>query len=247
MQVAPRTAEGTADRAPAGDQAQMEQTLSVAVLLSFAGGALDAYTWIALDGVMANAQTANVVLIGVHAATGNWTQALNHIPPVVAFVCGVFVVCRLRAGASAHGRRNVALLSLLLEIVMLVTVMILHVRLPSVAGTLGISFAAAMQTTSFAKVERRTFSSVMVTGNLRRAAEEIYAGLAENDASALRQARVLLIVCATFALGAGIGAVMTVGIGARALLLPIALLLAVLLRCLWTAELGPIHLGRPGQ
>ena len=101
-----------------------------------------------------------------------------------------------------------------------------------------------MQTTSFAKIEGRAFSSVMVTGNMRRAVEGFHAGLFENDASELRQARVLLIICVAFAIGAGIGAVMTVGVGARALLLPIMLLIAVLVRCLWTAELGPIHLGR---
>jgi uncharacterized membrane protein YoaK (UPF0700 family) len=249
MRIAGRssTVDDTADHARADDQTHMEQTLSVAVLLSLAGGALDAYTWIALGGVMANAQTANVVLIGVHAATGNWSQAFNHVPPIFAFVCGVFVVCWLRAGASAHRRRNVALLSLLIEIVLLLVVMMLHVRLPTVAGTLGISFAAAMQTSSFDKVEGRAFSSVMVTGNLRRAAEGIYAGLFENDAPALRQTRVLLVVCGMFAVGAGIGAVMTVGIGPRALLLPIMLLLAALVRCLWTAELAPINLGRAGR
>lgn len=37
-----------------------DETLEVALLLAFGGGYLDAYTWI-IHGVMANAQTANLV------------------------------------------------------------------------------------------------------------------------------------------------------------------------------------------
>jgi hypothetical protein len=43
-----------------------EETLAVALLLGVAGGYLDTYTWIA-HGVLANAQTANLVFQWVHA------------------------------------------------------------------------------------------------------------------------------------------------------------------------------------
>ena len=42
-----------------------DETVQIALLLVFAGGYLDAYTWI-IHGVMANAQTANLVLLWVH-------------------------------------------------------------------------------------------------------------------------------------------------------------------------------------
>ena len=46
-----------------------DETVQVALLLAFAGGFLDAYTWI-IHGVMANAQTANLVLLWVYGTAG---------------------------------------------------------------------------------------------------------------------------------------------------------------------------------
>src|SRR5581483_2223876 len=152
-----------------------EESLRVAVLLSLAGGFLDAFTWIAHHGVMANAQTANVVLLAVYAAMGEWVEALRRVPPIVAFLAAVFLICRLRARCDERGKYHLAMMTIVIEIVVLIVVMMLHVRLPDIAGTLGISFAAAMQTASFAKVEGRNYSSVMVTGNLRYAVETFVA------------------------------------------------------------------------
>jgi uncharacterized membrane protein YoaK (UPF0700 family) len=43
-----------------------EETPAAALLLGFAGGYLDIYTWIT-HGVLANAQNANLVFLWVHA------------------------------------------------------------------------------------------------------------------------------------------------------------------------------------
>jgi uncharacterized membrane protein YoaK (UPF0700 family) len=209
-----------------------EESLRVAVVLSVAGGFLDAFTWIAHHGVMANAQTTNVVLLAVYAAMGQWEEALRRVPPIAAFLVGVLIVCRLRAGANDASKYHLAMVTLVIEGFVLAVVMALHVRLPEVAGTLGISFAAAMQTASFARVEGRNYSSVMVTGNLRYAMETFFSGYIEkHDPAALRQSRTLIIVCVTFALGAALGAVLTTAIGSRALVVPLALLFVALVLC----------------
>ena len=171
--------------------APAEESLRVAILLSIAGGFLDAFTWIVHDGVMANAQTANVVLLGVHAASGEWSAAFRFVPPIVAFVAAVFIICRLRAHCDDRGRHFLAMLTIVIEVAVLLVALVLHARLPHVAGTVGISFAAAMQTASFSRVEGRAYSSVMVTGNLRHATETFVAGWIEkHDPVARRQANV---------------------------------------------------------
>jgi uncharacterized membrane protein YoaK (UPF0700 family) len=53
-----------------------DETVQVSLLLAFAGGYLDAYTWI-IHGVMANAQTANLVLLWVYGTTGEWPRAVR--------------------------------------------------------------------------------------------------------------------------------------------------------------------------
>src|SRR5712672_2150872 len=134
-----------------------DETVQVALLLAFAGGYLDAYTWI-IHGVMANAQTANLVLLWVHGTVGEWERAVHFIPPIAAFTVGVVIAAWLR---RATGDRASAI-STLIEIVLLIAVGILHNRLPDLAGTLGISFVDALQTAIFTTVGGVTYSSVMI-------------------------------------------------------------------------------------
>jgi len=202
-----------------------DETVQVALLLAFAGGYLDAYTWI-VHGVMANAQTANLVLLWVYGTAGEWVRALHFAPPIAAFMVGVVVAAWLR---RATGDRAGAI-STLIEILLLVAVGILHNRLPDLAGTLGISFVAAMQTAIFTKVEGVAYSSVMITGNLRQAIEGLFAVIS-GQFGLLRRSGIFAALCVAFGIGAAVGAYATKGIPDVALGLPVIALLIVLLRC----------------
>src|SRR4051812_28616950 len=202
-----------------------DETVQISLLLAFTGGYLDAYTWI-VHGVMANAQTANLVLLWVFGTTGEWARALQFIPPIVAFMIGVMVAAWLR---QVTGERAGAI-STLIEIVLLIAVGILHNRLPDLAGTLGISFVAAMQMAIFAKVEGVAYSSVMITGNLRQGMEALFAVMSGQFGS-LRHCRIFAALCVAFGIGAAIGAYTTKGIPELALGVPVVALLIVLLRC----------------
>jgi uncharacterized membrane protein YoaK (UPF0700 family) len=215
-----------ADRRPSAPQ----ESLLVATLLSAVGGFLDAFTWLTYGGVFATAQTGNVVLVGVYAALGQWPQAFRHVLPIAAFLLGVFIASRLRGGAL---ERKATLVSLVVEIALLGVVTIVTSDFPGVAVTLGISFVAALQTSSFVKVEGWRYSSVIATSNLRQAIEALVAGtVAPHDRRALREAWVFATVCVAFALGAGFGAFATARVGHKALAFPAILLLLVLSLCL---------------
>src|SRR5882757_7906061 len=202
-----------------------DETVQISLLLAFAGGYLDAYTWI-VHGVMANAQTANLVLLWVYGTAGEWARALQFVPPIGAFMVGVVIAAWLR---RATGDRASAI-STLIEIALLIAVGILHNRLPDLAGTLGISFVAAMQMAIFAKVEGVAYSSVMITGNLRQAMEGLFAVLSGQFAL-LRRSGIFAALCVTFGIGAAVGAYATKGIPDLALGLPVMALLIVLFRC----------------
>jgi len=213
--------------------ASAEESIRVAILLSLGGGFLDAFTWVGHGGVFANAQTGNVVLLGVAAATGQWGQTLRHASPIVAFLLGVFVAQGLRFADIRRDGRGAALYSLGVEIVLLLIVAVLPTRFPDFPIVLGIAFVAALQTSSFAKVEGWSYSSVMTTGNLRRAAEALFASVAPpRKQVATRQAAVFAVICASFCLGAGVGAVATAWLANAAVLVPAAVLAAALLMCL---------------
>jgi uncharacterized membrane protein YoaK (UPF0700 family) len=202
-----------------------DETVQISLLLAFAGGYLDAYTWI-IHGVMANAQTANLVLLWVHGIVGEWDRAVQFAPPMAAFMVGIVIAAWLR---RATGDRACAI-STLIEIVLLVAVGILHNRLPDLAGTLGISFVAAMQTAIFTKVEGVAYSSVMITGNMRQAIEGVFA-VVSGQRGSLRRPGIFAALCVAFGIGAAVGAYATKVIPDLALGLPVVALLIVLLRC----------------
>ena len=204
-----------------------EETLVVALLLAFAGGYLDTYTWIT-HGILANAQTANLVFLWVHATAAQWQQAFHFVPPLFAFFVGVVIAAWLRRAAGERAGQ----LSLVIEIAMLILVGILHNRLPQVAGTLGISMVAAMQTSIFTRVEGAPYSSVMITGNFRQAIEGAFALISGDQQAGLRRKSCILMgVCAAFGTGAAAGAFLTERVPTLTLTVPVAALLLVLLPC----------------
>jgi uncharacterized membrane protein YoaK (UPF0700 family) len=204
-----------------------EETLLVALLLAFAGGYLDTYTWIT-HGILANAQTANLVFLWVHVTAAQWQQAFHFVPPLFAFFVGVMIAAWLRRSAGSRAGQ----LSLLIEIGMLIFVGVLHNRVPQVAGTLGISMVAAMQTSIFTKVEGSTYSSVMITGNFRQAIEGAFTLVSgDRQAGLLRKSSVFMGVCAAFGTGAAAGAFLTERMPTLTLIVPVAMLLCVLLAC----------------
>ena len=204
-----------------------DETVDIVLLLAFAGGYVDAYTWI-IHGVMANAQTANLIFLWVYATAGNWAKAFHFVPPILAFAVGIVIAAWLRRAA---GERASAI-STLIEILLLIAIGILHNRLPNMAGTLGISVVAAMQTAVFTRVEGAVCSTVMITGNMRLAIENIFAVAAGTaPVGTLRLSGIFFALCVMFGFGAAVGAFATKGIPDLALGLPVVALLVVLLRC----------------
>lgn len=196
-----------------------EQSLLVAVLLSTAGGFLDAFTWLSLGGVFANSQTGNVVFFGMYAARGMWPEAAHHVPPIVAFLAGAWAAIRIRAPLTC----------LAIAIASLATVLLLiQLGIPDSLAIIAISFGVAMQTTSFRQVERWKYLSVTVTGNLLRALEQ---ATSKTDPEAARGARALLAVCLVFLVGAAAGGFTTERLAGNSLAIPIGLLMAALCLC----------------
>src|SRR5258706_7564183 len=95
-----------------------EETLQIALLLAFSGGYLDAYTWI-VHGVVANAQTANLVLLWVHGTAGQWEEALHFVAPMLAFAVGIVIASLLRRMAENRACTNSTVMEIALLIVLL--------------------------------------------------------------------------------------------------------------------------------
>lgn len=203
----------------------------VAVLLTLSGGFLDAFTYVGHGGVFANTMTGNVALLGIEVSGGDWGQAGRHIPPLIAFVFAVFVVHLLRLDAVMQSVRRPALICLIFEIAFLAFASSGLVAVSDVWLIPGISFVATLQTLSFTHVENLTYTSVMTTGNLRRAAKRLLEGLIPvRNPAALHDASLLGMAGLSFFAGAVLGGFTTRLWHDRALWIAVALLFAALLR-----------------
>jgi uncharacterized membrane protein YoaK (UPF0700 family) len=177
--------------------------------LAIAGGFLDAFTYIAHGGVFANAQTGNVVLLGVFAAAGDWLGAVRHVLPILAFFVGVGVAERV--GDPPVGRRlqRPQRFALVLEIAVLAVVGALPGSFSNTIVILAVAFVAALQSTMFGRIGEWSLNTTMTTGNLRTAAASAYRVLLRRDRDASAQAVAFGTVCIAFLLGAGLGALLT--------------------------------------
>lgn len=209
---------------------QMSESMRLGALLAVAGGFFDAYTYLCRGGVFANAQTGNIVLLGLELAEREWLRALAYLAPILAFALGVVVAevvkrrgkARQAGGAGMHWRQVIVLA----EIVLLAGAAFLPQRMDMAVNIL-ISFVCAMQVEAFRKVRGSAFATTMCTGNLRSGTEQLVIWRQTGDANAARKARHYYCIILFFILGAALGAVCTDTLGERALLITCVPLLAV--------------------
>lgn len=64
---------------------QMSESIKLGVILAIAGGFMDAYSYMCRGKVFANAQTGNILLLGINISERNWHMALHYLVPVLAF------------------------------------------------------------------------------------------------------------------------------------------------------------------
>ena len=196
-------------------------------LLTFSGGLQDAYTYNVRGAVFANAQTGNVVLMSQNLMSGEYARALYFLCPLLAFALGVFLAERIesRRGTGALHWRHWILLA---EIAVLTAVGFLPVRMNMAANML-VSFSCAMQLQAFRSVDGFRYASTMCIGNLRSGTESLSLYFRSGDRSALRKALYFFGIILCFAVGAGVGGVLSGVFGIRTIWLSPVILFAVLL------------------
>lgn len=206
---------------------QPSDSLAAAALLALAGGFLDAYTYLCRGGVFANAQTGNMVLLGIRAAEGQWREATAYLAPIGAFALGVLIaelVKRLHRSAGRFHWRHTVLLA---EILSLAVAALIPVGKWDSAVNVLVSFVCALQVETFRKVRGYPFASTMCTGNLRSGTEALYNGLTQRDQTLLRKAGCYFQIILCFILGAVAGGLLAPRAPQTAVLIPAAFQLAV--------------------
>lgn len=203
------------------------ETFKIAGILAVVGGFLDAYTYILRGHVFANAQTGNMVLAAIGLAGGSIREALIPVVPILAFVFGVLVTevikkhCREREFAIWEH------VVILVEILLLLIVGVIPVTAPDAIVNVTVSFICSIQVCSFRKVKGLAYASTMCTGNLRSGTENLFRGVTEKDANAIRKSWHYFGIILLFILGAFLGGITSAAIGTKSIWLCCLALAAV--------------------
>lgn len=191
---------------------QMSEAFINSAFLALSGGFQDAYTYNTRNEVFSNAQTGNVVLMSQHFMTGDWKAGVRYLLPLIAFVLGVFVAdqiqMRYKYARRLHWRQGI----LLAEIVILFVVGFIPHSL-NMTATIFVSFACAMQVQTFRKMGGYSYASTMCIGNLRSGTAALSVWCREKKPEQLEQALYYFGIIFFFAIGAGIGGILSIRFG----------------------------------
>jgi uncharacterized membrane protein YoaK (UPF0700 family) len=183
--------------------------LAIGAVFAVVGGYTDAYAYLAHGHVFANAQSGNVVFVGLFASEGQWSEAARHLPPIAAFVLGVAVANLI--GVKPQKRLfRATLICQVFELAVVCALILLGRRLPDAVIVPAISFVAAVQSATLTRIGSWSFNSTMTTGNLRTAAAAFVLWLQGREAADNRaKALAFALICGAFLAGAILGGVFT--------------------------------------
>lgn len=209
---------------------QMSDSFLLGAILALAGGFLDAYTYICRGGVFANAETGNIVLMGIKLAEGSFSGALYYLVPILCFSAGVLVARIVRRkyknSTAVHWRQ----ISVAFEIAVLAVIAFVpSSKANNMITNALVSFVCSIQVQSFRQINGNTIATTMCTGNLRSATEHLYIYITEKDKSSLDSALHYFGIILFFIIGASIGAVITNILSVKAVLVPCGALFATFL------------------
>ena len=183
---------------------QMSDSLLTGLLLAFAGGILDAYSFVNRGGVFATAETGNIVQLCVHLSRLDLWGAVHYLLPIVAFISGIFAAeaihrhMQRRPQPRLHWRQPL----LLAECLVVAVVALLPLGEFDNLANILIAFTSAVQLEAFRKFRGCAAATTMCTGNLRSGSELLYRFLALPEPGAAAKASVYYQLIGAFVAGA---------------------------------------------
>lgn len=201
----------------------MSEAFRNSVFLTLSGGFQDAYTYIGRGKVFANAQTGNIVLLATNLCEGNFERVGHYLVPLLAFVAGVLFAEAIHERFHRMEKLHWRQLVLTIEILLLVAVGFVPQSMNLLANAL-VSFVCAMQVQTFRKVRGHAYASTMCIGNMRSGTEALCVYFHTHDREVLHKALTYFGVIGLFAVGAGLGALLTRAFAERGIWVSCALL-----------------------
>lgn len=183
---------------------QMSESIELGIVLALAGGFMDAYSYVCRDGVFANAQTGNMLLLGVHISQGEFALALHYLCPVLAFAIGIALADIVRYHLQGKNLIHWRQISVFCEAAVLFGVSFLSQDMNLLANSLT-SFACGIQVESFRKIHGNGIATTMCIGNLRSGTQNLCEFFHTGERRSAEKGMLYYGIILCFILGAVIG------------------------------------------
>lgn len=183
---------------------RISESIQLGIILALSGGLMDAYTYVCRGHVFANAQTGNILLLGINLSEGNFKAAVLYLYPVLAFTFGIVMSEIVKRRYLRAKRLHWMQITTLLEAVILLFVGLLPQAMNVPANCL-VSFACGIQVESFRTIKGNGIATTMCIGNLRTATQYISDYFYEKDRGLLRKGLMYYGIILFFVCGAIIG------------------------------------------
>ena len=181
---------------------QVSESIELGIILALSGGFMDAYSYLERGRVFANAQTGNMLLLGVSLSEGNFHLVVRYLFPVLAFAIGIALadVVRIKGIIRLHWRQ----ISVLFEALILATVSFMPHNMNLLANSLT-SLACGIQVESFRKIHGNGIATTMCIGNLRSATQNLCSYFYTKEKGHLEKGLLYYGIIFCFVIGALIG------------------------------------------
>lgn len=174
-----------------------------ALLLTFSGGYIDAFTYIKCGRTMAAAQTGNIIFLSAALANHNFWGVMDRLGSLIAFIVGLTMVSILHVHLKTDYWRVVCLLPIL---IIGAIIGLLPDNFPDYIMVPAVSFGLAMQSAAFSKIEGLGYNNVFASGSVKKAAVAWSEYYFHHDQAQRPAARNYLTVVICFTIGAIISA-----------------------------------------
>ena len=141
----------------------VEEARLFAIVMTFCGGFLDAFTYIQCGHTLAAAQTGNIVFLAAALVNHNVIGIIDRCGAIILYVLGIIVAITFQAHIKYW---RIFCLFPILIIGGFVGAM--PENFPTYLSVGLVSFGLALLNTAFSKIEGLGYSSVFTTGNIKK-------------------------------------------------------------------------------
>ena len=200
------------------------------LVLTGVAGFFGAFTYLLRGNIFCNAQTGNIVLMGMALGAGQWQEALYYLIPISAYTAGAFLSELLPNPVKHHLQIRWDTLLIAIEMAVVLFLGFLPESAPVQISQIAINFIASMQYNTFRQAEGIPMATTFCTNHVRQVGVAAAKVLRKKDSAAAARGLLHAGMLACFLLGGTVLAAFCNTLGAKTIWVALIPMLTLLFR-----------------